>query len=61
MPERIDYLDDPDAPTATRATSSATPATAVRYFPVGEAPRLFSQQHRDALTDLAAGRSAVFR
>jgi hypothetical protein len=33
----------------------------LRYFPRAEAPRLFNRQPRDALADLAAGRTAVFR
>lgn len=33
----------------------------LRYFPLTDTPPLFSPQHRDALSDLAAGRSAVFR
>jgi hypothetical protein len=33
----------------------------LRYFPRAEAPRLFNRQPRDALADLAAGSTAVFR
>ncbi|MEO3822765.1 NUDIX domain-containing protein [Actinomadura sp. B10D3] len=33
----------------------------LRYFPLEQAPRLFNQQHRDALDDLAGGRRGVFR
>jgi len=34
---------------------------ALRYFGPQELPELFSRQHRDALADLTAGRSGVFR
>jgi hypothetical protein len=37
------------------------PAALEAYFLRAEAPRLFNRQHRDALADLAAGRTAVFR
>ena len=33
----------------------------LRYFPRFEALRLFNRQPRDALADLAAGHTAVFR
>jgi 8-oxo-dGTP pyrophosphatase MutT (NUDIX family) len=33
----------------------------LRYFKLGQLPKLFSQLHRDALADLIAGRSGVFR
>lgn len=33
----------------------------LRYFPLGEIPVLFNQQHQDALADLEADRHSVFR
>lgn len=33
----------------------------LRYFAAGSAPDLFCRQHRDILSDIAAGRTGVFR